>query len=315
MNAGCEGYMGNQVLPALLRHKHGELYSVHRDSFYCLMGEGIILVHDSIYGHIPFGISVNGLALLLLDKDMHIGTPIYYKGFCLKVGSSLELCLRKPADAAILPKHLLPRSSFCLNICFIQEQLEKKRKGDSPVGSAFSLEELLRRKSRASEGDHTGMDHFSKHVRRRLTELADAICNNNYPQIKVMLDRSIGLGAGLTPTVDDVLVGLLSTFHYAAKKLGAEIKSFPSICQWVLTRSSRTNRVSRAYLDSAARGETFSLIDELLEAAYFGPMMLLRRQVERLLSVGSGSGAEMLLGILLGLRITIPKNNEVKVNV
>ena len=64
----------------------------------------------------------------------------------------------------------------------------------------------------------------------------------------------------------------------------------------------RTTSVSKLYLMSAANGDVFEIIDQLIYAVIFSEKSEIRARVDKLLTVGSTSGAGLLLGIILGFK-------------
>ncbi|MHB1134895.1 MAG: oxamate carbamoyltransferase subunit AllH family protein [Chloroflexota bacterium] len=106
----------------------------------------------------------------------------------------------------------------------------------------------------------------------------------------------LGLGDGLTPSGDDFLVGLASAL-LAAGHPGAS--AFAKDC--FARARGRTTTVSEATLRHAARGEFGERVQNLLHALLFGDESEVARRVSEMLAWGHSSGADCLLGILLGL--------------
>ena len=101
----------------------------------------------------------------------------------------------------------------------------------------------------------------------------------------------IGLGTGLTPTYDDYLTGFLFCLHYA--ELTVE-----ELDRAVLDSLDRTNRYSAAFLRAAAEGSYFSLLADCLETGG-------GETLNRLLTVGSSSGHDMLAGMCAAVTFLI----------
>ena len=102
----------------------------------------------------------------------------------------------------------------------------------------------------------------------------------------------VGLGPGLTPSMDDFLVGALCTFHYASQYWGAALPETETLSQVILdTGRDVTGKYSWAYLRAAAKGQRFPIIEQVLDA--FSP-----EAVRCLLAVGGHSGGDMMTGLL-----------------
>ncbi|MHB0858116.1 MAG: oxamate carbamoyltransferase subunit AllH family protein [Anaerolineae bacterium] len=120
----------------------------------------------------------------------------------------------------------------------------------------------------------------------------------------------VGLGSGLTPAGDDLLVGLLAGLWLRyARSDGAE-RVFVQHLAWQVGKAAdRTTDVSRVYLLSAARGCVSQKLKDLATSI----VLPAPRGVEALpevewrvrdaLSVGATSGADGVYGLLLGIQL------------
>ena len=102
----------------------------------------------------------------------------------------------------------------------------------------------------------------------------------------------VGLGSGLTPSGDDVLVGFTAALTAARAVLARPI------ARAAAAAGGRTTLIARTYLDHAARGEYAERVHDLTAAVAAGA----EAQVVRGMSWGATSGADLALGILLGAR-------------
>lgn len=103
-------------------------------------------------------------------------------------------------------------------------------------------------------------------------------------------DRLFGRGAGLTPSGDDVLAGILLVGAMdppCREPLGR------------LARSARTTALSRAYLRWAAAGQSIQPAHALLDAAAAGSCNGMDRAARSLAAVGATSGRALVAGIAL----------------
>ena len=111
----------------------------------------------------------------------------------------------------------------------------------------------------------------------------------------------IGLGTGLTPSGDDVLVGYMAGLWCAAHS--PEAREFLSAFGETMIRlSHRTNDISRTYLYHAARGHVSSRLFNLARAICCGAdSQQVRDCTESAMRAGHTSGMETVTGFLLGL--------------
>jgi hypothetical protein len=103
-----------------------------------------------------------------------------------------------------------------------------------------------------------------------------------------------GVGPGLTPAGDDALAGILLA-HRALTGAGAEDELL------ALARSATTTDLSCALLAWAARGQAVEPVHDLLAALAAGDHSAAVLAMETVAALGASSGADLLLGLRLGL--------------
>lgn len=144
-------------------------------------------------------------------------------------------------------------------------------------------------------------------LRRGQESLHRSVLAGDTPGLHAAITQLLGLGPGLTPSGDDFLTGLA----LLAAQPGSRITGYVTAAREVLERlPDRTTRLSRTTLREALRGRTRqSLLDALhplLAPAEPGAAELSRRlrpPVDRVLAIGHTSGADLLSGLLAGLRL------------
>jgi len=114
----------------------------------------------------------------------------------------------------------------------------------------------------------------------------------------------IGLGAGLTPSCDDLLAGYLAGLWCAVRGRSERVRFISDLGKEVLRLSSTTTRVSRTYLQHATRGQVSSLLVDLAGAICQGEDSDdLLEAAEAAMRVGHTSGMAAVAGLLLGLAV------------
>lgn len=114
--------------------------------------------------------------------------------------------------------------------------------------------------------------------------------------------RLVGAGAGLTPAGDDVLVGLLAALLRAGRGVSPAATAFDWIGAVAERYAHRTTDISAHYLRLAARGHVSEPLSALIDAVVSdSPTETLRGRANDVLDVGASSGADALLGVLIGL--------------
>lgn len=103
-----------------------------------------------------------------------------------------------------------------------------------------------------------------------------------------------GLGPGLTPSGDDVLVGCLLAFAVLPADGADTLRR-----AIVSAAGGRTTRISAAYLDAAARGEASEAWHQLLAALAVNDAGRIASATRGVMTFGETSGSDMLAGFVL----------------
>lgn len=113
-----------------------------------------------------------------------------------------------------------------------------------------------------------------------------------------------GLGPGLTPSGDDVLAGFAAIMALVDPYTGTySAKPHCDIAERIAAAArSRTTTLSAALLAHAARGEVAEPVKDWLLALPSASLASILRATDDVLNIGSASGGDLLLGLLLGLR-------------
>lgn len=108
----------------------------------------------------------------------------------------------------------------------------------------------------------------------------------------------VGKGLGLTPSGDDVLVGLLAILISMDK----EYELVKKINYFILNEAKdRTTDVSYEYLYYASKGKFSKDVKMMCESILIGDKQQVIESVYRLIELGHTSGFDTLNGILLGI--------------
>ena len=139
-----------------------------------------------------------------------------------------------------------------------------------------------------------------------LVRLRDGLAHNDAEAVPAEVKSLLGLGIGLTPSADDVLCGMTYTLLHGARKLTAADAEFVNAVRRYAPE--RTNLISAAILKAVTDGGRFEMMDNVLRgltgAGEDGREALAREDgTQRLLTIGSSSGSEMLLGITIAAKL------------
>lgn len=116
------------------------------------------------------------------------------------------------------------------------------------------------------------------------------------------LNALIGLGAGLTPSGDDLLVGYLAGLWCTVLDKSDRLQFVSNLGKTVSHLSHQTNDISRTYLYHASRGQVSSRLTNLAKAICHGENSdRILTTAESAMQVGHTSGMDAVTGLLTGL--------------
>lgn len=114
----------------------------------------------------------------------------------------------------------------------------------------------------------------------------------------------IGLGPGLTPSGDDLLVGYMAGLWCTMQDKSERAQFITSLGETISRLSQNTNEISRTYLYHAVRGQVSSRLANLAEAISHGEdHKHLFELAEAAMKIGHTSGMEIVTGMLTGLAV------------
>ncbi len=148
-----------------------------------------------------------------------------------------------------------------------------------------------------------GGNAYTRFLAPRLERLHAAVITGSSEASESAAARIAGCGMGLTPSSDDLLSGYLATLYLLFRMQGREYLRgmIPRMAQ---AAAERTNRISATFLLHSGEGLANAAVYDLYRAAFqFMDEAAAMRAIERALAIGSTSGADMLTGILLALRL------------
>lgn len=161
--------------------------------------------------------------------------------------------------------------------------------GAHPAPGALGRERRLASRSVAAAAARSAL--LLPPWRARCAGWSTALAERDIARVAGLLG---GVGPGLTPSGDDALAGVL----FVARCLwGATAEQHLLAC----IVEARTSEPSLSFLVWAARGQSLAPAHDLLLAAAAGRVEDASRSAARLAQVGASSGADLCLGVQLGL--------------
>ena len=168
------------------------------------------------------------------------------------------------------------------------------------------LKELIREKG--CENDMSTLitdiytNPYAELVGKRLPQLNKAIKEGNLSAI-AQAESLAGCGIGLTPSSDDLLIGYMTVYLADSKAKAGDCKKADTITKTLGKRSAEhTNTISGAFLEQCGEGLLSADMKKLMYAIYSDADVEAAGQAgQRILSIGSTSGTDMLTGVVLSI--------------
>lgn len=150
---------------------------------------------------------------------------------------------------------------------------------------------------------HNGdLQEIEKQIYYKLDDNHKALCKamdaKNYTDVIECIQANIGLGLGLTPSGDDRLVGFLLGCFIQSRR---NIDLLEAIQKAIKMSRDRTNDISYAMLKHASAGRFNEWLMVLANVIVCNDIEALDGAIQKVFSIGSRSGGDMLKGLVLSL--------------
>jgi len=262
----------------------GEVTGCFSAGCYFRMEQGLYMLHDVSYGAVPFGIALEDVRALLAEYGPEPGTAVTAaEGELQFASSALRVRLAKPEER---PERKITAMDTALAAKSVLRILADTDHG-CVKGLCAEADALRRGEAPQFE------DLYCRVAARGLAKFLPALAENDPDGMREGLMGFIGLGLGLTPSMDDFMTGFLYASHVLAETGRAlpYMSALPALVKTVA--EARTSEISAAYLRAAADDDYFSIVEDTAIALLRGDV----HSARSILRVGSNSGADILTGM------------------
>ena len=240
----------------------------------------MFLIHDFRYGLIPFGFAIPNAKTFLERYEIKVGMKLIWKDPVLYFPEIKAQIVVEEKEVPALSSCRPDKDTVMRTVRRGIEILRKSSKG--------SVKEIL-----WNTESETINDIYMRKAFLPLKKLENGMKNEDASEINTALYSLLGLGPGLTPSMDDFLTAVLVTCIFIERCWRTEITGAEILADQVKKMArERTGEFSAAYLTAAADGGRFSLLECLLS----NDSNL--SNYETLLEVGGNSGADQLTGVI-----------------
>lgn len=286
MEKGITAWVPRHIFPYLRPGDRGEVLLVSTSGIYLRFGQRMVLLCDESWGVLPIGIGVADFerAVSLLRPMQGQPVTVTEQGLAFPSGG---ICLM-PREWSGTTVAASPQIRYIRQAAEELAALRKER------GISMLVEPLVLRKPPESSRK---LNPYCAYGYYYLGNLMAALEGTDSAEIRSCVEKLLGLGPGLTPSADDCLLGMLYVFRMLPREApkGAALlrESVGQLCDGC------THPISAAYLQAVIAGAPFERMDRVF-AGLCGEEPL---DIEKLTRIGSSSGGEMLLGMLIALKM------------
>ena len=293
-------FIGPSALDALKPGATGRVHSVFERTFNILIGGKLVGIARADAAKSPINLITDITPDTPVSSLVRKGAKASVAGDVLQVGDELTIYLK---NAEVWkPRN---RVTMALEIKVIENNLEVAKRLAS--NRSESLGQLLPHIDEISSGvalPELELNQVAKAVLPHVVSLVSAVRSEDLDGVKQSSENLLGLGPGLSPSADDMLVGFMAGLQWTVDSLGGDIDRVDVINRTITARAAeKTTLLSQQLLRHAARGEVNETVQLLLEAILAGTPADVESATKEVLTIGETSGVDMMVGILIGMHL------------
>ena len=267
--------------------KAGEIILVSSSGIYLRFDEQIFLICDQNWGVLPIGIGVENFKAAVHLLQPRQGQQVIVSENCL---------IFRLGNIRLIPENQ-SRSVVCSSFPQLR-RIHQAAQELAALRKERGISMLVLPLVLGGAADDTlKQNPYCAHGHTYLSRLMIALRQGDNCEIRGCVEKLLGLGPGLTPSADDVLMGMLYVFRALPQKApeGTQLfqKSIGQLCERC------TSQISAAYLKAMIEGVPFERMAQIFRGLC-GEEPL---DIWKMTQIGSSSGSEMLLGMLIALRV------------
>ncbi|MDW0117878.1 DUF2877 domain-containing protein [Sporosarcina thermotolerans] len=283
----------------------GRVHSVFNSSFNLAFGEHLIHIGALPNGLSPFGIGLSEEIALFLTKLAHASEEVFWdvrsQSIIFPKGLWLSLNQVNWANHKVQPV-VYQLSYIKTNAAFVADRLLQD---DWQTGLGDNEEEK-------KQIIHYLLDSSNSHgdsiIFGKLSSLMKLVRNEEDIEAEEVFDYWIGRGLGLTPSGDDVITGIcavLSAFEGIDQTFIGKLKSYLDD-----RGRKRTTDIALEYLLYATDNKFHSHLQGICSVLNQPMGSELIEALDELKKIGHTSGADTLLGVLVGITSVVIHKKE-----
>ncbi len=267
----------------------------------CIRGNSLISIVGKEIGNGPLNILVDVPPNInLLTAGIKIGDLVTRSGDLITLGDNSLIISNKRAELWI-PKrkyfvNLQPINSIVTNLEFLRNLTVR----DHPL---IGINELISftNLDGIDQGPIHKLGTLSIFALPHISSLLKAIKEGNLTNIDHISSKLVGLGSGLTPAADDILLGLMISMIYFSENFPESSIDVKKINHTITSNvSGRTTFISQEFLRETSIGNVSEFVAILLEKLLTSDQQEVENSARKVLNLGGTSGVDIVFGIILG---------------
>ncbi|SES38173.1 DUF2877 domain-containing protein [Psychrobacillus sp. OK032] len=279
------------LVPLLLnKNENGNVHSRFSNGFNIKMGDSLVFIGNNKNGLLPFGIHLREQDTFTAVSSVNNGDSVSWN----RRTSSIELpgVQISIEEGNSFKNELIPLKSENVFKASFERFSLQLNEIEVRTGLDVSIKDFIKKFNSAGEQKWLGTESY-------LMMLIEAAMSSDETLIEKVLRYFLGRGQGLTPSGDDMIVGLLA-FDAVSTTLST---CFYEKVSELIEGESITTDVAREYLRYALKQEYSSTVSNLINALADGNDSNFKKVLDDLIGVGHSSGLDTTLGILIGMLV------------
>ena len=279
----------------------GVVHSIFRQACnVSLECDSLLTLLSSEKGNAPQGIRVRTPLNFTFRNQLCVGQAVACRGGILRItGSDLSIDLRPASPWHVDLKGLrvaLHQHNTAQAWATAWLELGRHRRGDGISAMLAPIQE-----PKQNPVTQYAIQALLGKTVQAVPALIEATRTFRIDDAITALRSLVGLGPGLTPSGDDFIVGYLAGLWSTAGGDLSRLRFISSVGAWLSRSAAGTNAISRSFLTSAVSGNICEPLATLAQRiGQANSMDSVREAAGAALRVGNTSGADGVLGLLLG---------------
>lgn len=276
----------NNIVKNYLKDKV-KVHSIFRQVFNIQVGKRLICIGYSEINMSTFGLVIDKDKFLKLANRINMDTVVTLNSDEIKFADKfiISISISVEPQKRYCDKHLINIDKLNENIKFLKSLVLIN---NWKCGFELSFSSIVE----GIEVEESDFKEFNKKV--------NCVLNVKYineEKSREFLEYFLGRGNGLTPSGDDLIIGMLIVYSH----FNIEIKEFKDILKkFIDQKPYKTTKISREYIFYALENEFSPCLGELIFSLLYKDKSDVLKRVIDIKKFGSTSPIDTIIGIIIG---------------